>query len=170
MSPIFDSLGVFARSAPVVAAVIKSLMERSFSSSVPSKPPLKYKLLCLTRAKSAETQDSRRWFSFPGEPGYEPDVDRLFEEIVHKLELYLKCTRSPFNLDDLWRGTRPPGQDKSLDKATSPIYTLLTTHFCVRETIDPFIADFKAANNGRSPFIDFVVKARQDHGRSTTIL
>lgn len=44
---------------------------------------------------------------------------------------------------------------------------MLTTHSSVRKTIDPFIADFKAANNGRSPFIDSVVKARQDYGRST---
>ena len=138
------------------------------SSSVPSKPPVKYKLLYPIRAKNTKPQDSRRWFPYPGEPGSAADVEGLFEETVQKLESHLKCTRSPFNIDDLWRQTRPAGQDESLDKATGAIYAVLTTYLCIRETIDPFIADFKAANNSRSPFIDSVVKARQDHGRTIT--
>lgn len=170
VSPLLDSLGVFTRSAPVVEAVMKSLMESSRSSSVPSKLPVKYKLLYPIRAPKTKPQNSRRWFPYPGEPGNAADVEDLFEETVQKLESHLQCTRSPFNLDDLWRQTRPTGQDESLDKATGGIYTVLTTHSCVRETVDPFIADFKAANNGRSPFIDSVVKARQDHGRSLTTL
>lgn len=167
VSPLLDSVGVFARSAPVVEAVVKSLME---SSSVPLKPRVKYKLLYPVRAKDTKPQDSRRWFPYPGEPGSAADFEELFEETIQKLESHLKCTRIPFNLDDLWRQTRPAGQDQSLDKATGGIYTVLTTHSCVGDTIDPFIADFKATNNGRSPFIDAVVKARQDHGRSTTTL
>ncbi len=170
VSPLLDSLGVFARSAPIVEAVIKSLIEPPHDFTGPSKPPVKYKLLYPIRPKSTKPQDSRRWFPHPGEPGAAADVEALFEETVQKLESHLKCTRSPFNLNDLWRQTRPAGQDESLDKATGSIYTVLTTHSCVRETVDPFIADFKAANNGRSPFIDSVVKARQDHGRSTTTL
>ena len=170
VSPLLDSLGVFARSAPIVEAVIKTLMESSHPSCVPSKAPVKYKLLYPIRAKNTKPQDSRRWFPYPGEPGDAVEVEALFEETVQKLELRLKCTRSPFNLDDLWRQTHPAGQDESLDKATGGIYTALATHSCVRETVDPFIADSKAANNGRSPFIDSVVKARQDHGRSITTL
>ena len=170
VSPLLDSLGVFARSARLVEAVMKSLIESSHSSSVPSKPPMIYKLLYPIRAQKAKSQDSRRWFPYPGEPGIAADVEGLFEETIQKIESYLKCTRSPFNLEDLWSRTRPPGQDESLDKATGNLYTVLTTHSCVRETVDPFIADFKAANEGRSPFIDSVVKARQDHGRSTTTI
>ena len=168
MSPVLDSLGVFSRSASIVEAVTKSLMEPLHPSSSPSKQPLKYKLLYPIRAKNTRPEDSRRWFPYPGESGCSADVEELFEETIQKLESHLKCTRNPFNLDDLWRQTRPAGQDESLDKATGGIYTVLTTHACVRETIDPFVADFKAANNGRSPFIDSVVKARQNHGRTTT--
>ena len=170
MSPLLDSLGVFARSASVVEAVVKSLMDPSDPSCVPSKQPVKYKLLYPIRAKNTKPEDSRRWFPRPGESGCAAIVEGLFEDIVQKLESHLKCTRTTFNLDDLWRQTRPAGQHESLDKATGSIYTVLTTHSCVRQTIDPFIADFKAANNGRSPFIDSVVKARQSHGRSTTAL
>ena len=168
VAPLLDSLGVFARSAHIVEAVMKVLSEPSQASSVPSKPPMKYKLLYPIRAKNTKPQDSRRWFPYPGEPGDAAEVEDIFEETVQKLESNLKCIRTTINLDDLWRRTRPIGQPETLDEATGSIYTILTTHSCVRETIDPFIADFKAANNNRLPFIDSVVKARQDHGRATT--
>lgn len=170
VSPLLDSLGVFARSVSVVEAVVKSLMEPSHPSWVPSNQPVKYKLLYPIRARNTKPEDSHRWFPYPSEPDCGTDAEGIFEETVQKLESHLKCTRTTFNLDDLWRQTRPGGQHESLDKATGSIYTVLTTHACVRQTIDPFIADFKAANNGRSPFIDSVVKARQNHGRSTTAL
>ena len=168
VAPLLDSLGVFARSAHIVEAVTKVLREPSQASSVPLKPPKRYKLLYPIRAKNTKSQDSRRWFPYPGEPGDAAEVEGLFEDTVQKLESHLKCARTTFNLDDLWRQTRPTGQPERLDEATGDIYTVLTTHSCVRETIDPFIADFKAANNNRLPIIDPVVKARQDHGRSTT--
>ena len=49
------------------------------------------------------------------------DAERLFEETIQELESHLNCTRSPFNLDDVWRETRPVGQNESLDKATRNI-------------------------------------------------
>ena len=168
VAPLLDGLGVFARSAHIVEAVIKVLGEPSQAPLIPSKPPMRYKLLYPIRARNTKPQDSRRWFPYPGEPGDAAEVEDLFEETVQKLESHLKCTRTTFNVDDLWRQTRPIGQPEKLDEATGSIYTILTTHSCVRETIDPFIADFKAANNNRQPLIDSVVKARQDHGRSTT--
>ena len=168
VAPLLDSLGVCARSAHIIEAVIKVLVEPSQAFLVPSKPPMKYKLLYPIRAKNTKPQDSRRWFPYPGESGDAAEVEDLFEETVKKLESHLKCNRTTFNVDDLWRQTRPIGQPESLDEATGSIYTILTTHSCVRKTIDPFIADFKAANNNRLPIIDPVVKARQDHGRSTT--
>ena len=170
VSPLLDSVGVFARSAHIVEAVMKVLVDPSQASAMPSKSPVKYRILYPMQAQNTKPPDSRRWFPYPGEPGSAADVEDLFEETMQKMESYLKCTRSPFNIDDLWRQTRPIGQDESLNKATGSIYTIIATHSCVRETIDPFIADFKAANNGRLPFIDPVVKARQNHGRSTTTL
>ena len=85
MSPLLDSLGVFARSAPVVDAVIKSLIEPPHPSTALSKPPMKYKLLYPIRSKNTKPQDSRRWFPYPGEPGDAADVEALFEETIQKL-------------------------------------------------------------------------------------
>ena len=168
VSPFLDSLGVFARSAAIIEAVIKSLIELSHPSWFTTQPPVKYKLLYPFRAKNTKPQDSCRWFPYPGEPGNAVHVEALFEETIQKLEAHLKCTRSPFNLDDAWRETRPVGQDESLHNAIGNLYTVLSTHSCVRRTVDPFIADFETENNGRPPSIDSVVKARQDHGRAIT--
>ena len=170
VSPLLDSLGVFARSALVVEAVIKSLIKPSRSGLVPPKPPVRYKLLYPIRAKNTKLQGSRRWFPYPGEPGEAAEAEALFEGTIQRLEAYLQCTRSPFNLDDTWRETRPSGQHESLDTATGDIYTILSTHLCVRKVIDPFINDFKSATNGRLPFIDSIVKTRLDYGRSTTTI
>ena len=127
--------------------------------------PRRYKLLYPVHARGSETH---RWFPFPGQSGEATFVEQMFENKVAALEAYLGCERIPFNLDELWQSTRPPGQSDSLDVATGSIYSILTTYSCVRETVDPFIADFKAANNGRAPFIDPNVKVLQQYGRNTT--
>ena len=69
VSPILDSLGVFARSAHVLEAVIRTLSESPPPPLIPSRPPVKYKLLYPIRAKNTKPRDSRRWFPYPGEPG-----------------------------------------------------------------------------------------------------
>lgn len=165
MSAILDSVGLLARSASIIEDAFTCIVKQSCSllATIPPRP--KYKLLCPIRAKCTSTEHSRRWFPFPGEPGVATDAESRFESFIRKMEICIECTRQSFNVDDLWRETRPYGLSDSLDTATGQIYTVLTTHNCVRETINPFIADFRTANQGRSPFIDPIVKARQDHGR-----
>ena len=155
-----------ARSTLMLEAAFTHMVDSS-RLSLRHTPPQKkkYKLLYPTRAKGTKLGEPERWFPFPGELGKFADVESQFENFTRQLEAYTQCTRHAFNLDDLWRETRPYGQSDSLDVATGHIYTVLSTYTCVRETIDPFIADFQATNHGRSPFIDPVVKARQAHGR-----
>ena len=166
MSPILDAIGLMARSTVMLEAAFRRMVDSSRLLLRPTPPQKKkYKLLYPTRAKGTKLGEPERWFPFPGEPGEVTDVESQFEGFIGQLEAYTHSSRHPFSLDDLWRETRPKGQSDSLDMATGHIYTVLSTYTCVRETIDPFIADFQAANNGRSPFIDPVVKARQAHGR-----
>ena len=167
VSPLLDTVGVFTRSALMMERVVECMIDQPSRSQNRLSLPMDYKLLYPVRAKAAE---ANRWFPFPDEAGEMADVEVLFEETVRAIESQLGCKRSPFNLDELWRTTRPGGQSESLDEATGNIYTALTTHACVRGTIDPFISDFKAANQGRSPFIDPIVKARQQRGREITAL
>ena len=165
VSPILDSVGLLARSASIIEIAVKHMTDPSYSMLRIIPPQKKYKLLFPIRAKGIKTKDSTRWFPFPGEPGEAAEVESQFEQFIRQLEVYTGCTRHSFNIDDLWRETRPNGQSASLDVATGHIYTVLSTHVCVRQTIDPFIADFQGANRGRRPFIDPVVEARQAHGR-----
>lgn len=165
VSAILDTVGLLARSASIIEAAFNCMVKQSYSSLAIIPPRPKYKLLYPIRAKGTSPEHSRHWFPFPGEPGVATEAESRFEDFIRKMEIWIDCTRQSFNVDDLWRETRPHGQSDSLDVATGHIYTVLTTYNCVRETIDPFIADFRAANQGRSPFIDPVVKARQAHGR-----
>ena len=166
VSPILDAVGLMARSTLMLEAAFTYMVDSSRLLLRPTPPQKKkYKLLYPIRAKGSKPGEPERWFPFPGEPGELGDVESQFEDFIRQLEAYTRCTRHVFNLDDLWRETRPNGQSDSLDVATGHIYTVLSTYTCVRETIDPFIADFQATNHGRSPFIDPVVKSRQAHGR-----
>ena len=160
VSPFLDSPGIFARSAAVVAAVMDCLVEPPHSLPILSKTLVKYRLLYPV--------GSSHWFPYPDKSLPPTNAETLFEKMVQKLETHLRCTRCPFSLADMWRKTRLAGQDESLDKATGAIYTVLSTYSCVRETVDPFIADFRAANNTHTPFIDPTVAARQIHGRTLT--
>ena len=150
----------------MLEAAFTRMMDSSRLFLKPTPPQKKkYKLLYPTRARGTKLGEPERWFPFPGEPGKFADVESQFEGFIRQLEAYIHSRRHAFNIDDLWRETRPSGQSDSLDMATGHIYTVLSTYTCVRETIDPFIADFQAANHGRYPFIDPIVKARQTHGR-----
>ena len=167
VSPMLDAVGLMARSALMLEAAFTHMVDSSTLVLRPTLPQRKkrYKLLYPVRAKGVKLGEPERWFPLPSEPGEFPDVESQFEDFIRQLEAYTHCTRHAFNLDDLWLETRPNGHSDSLDEATGHIYTVLSTYTCVRETIDPFIADFQASNHGQSPFIDPVVKARQAHGR-----
>ncbi|KAL9124029.1 MAG: hypothetical protein Q9217_006597 [Psora testacea] len=168
VSPVLDTVGPLARSVSIVGAAVKCMADPTHSLLRPTRPHVRYKLLYPIRAKGTKPEDSGRWFPFPGEPSKAARAESQFEEFICQLESCIECTRHSFNIDDLWRETRPNGQSESLDEATGHIYTVLSTYDCVRQTIDPFIDDFKAANKGRSPFIDPVVKTRIVYGRHTS--
>ena len=77
-----------------------------------------YKLLYPVRRAGSTADDTYRWFPYPGEHGESAAAERVMEEIVRHLEVYLGCKRQVFNLDELWQQTRPVGQPHSLDEAT----------------------------------------------------
>jgi len=165
VSLALDTVGVFARSPAVV--------EKAFRIMADSPPLLNdpiaqtsFTLLYPIRAKDAENED--QWFPRPDESSTMTPAEACFETTIQRLETHLCCKRRLFSIDKLWRQTHPAGLSANLDEATGWIYTILTTHQCVRDTIDPFIAAFKAKHNSRAPFIDPIVKARQEQGRLTT--
>lgn len=134
----------------------------------PPTTRMKYKLLYPVHAKNPSSKNSYRWFPCPNQPGKVAAAESQFEQTIQKLEYHLECSRTVFDLEALWRETRPEGQSESLDEATGSIYTVLTTYTIVRELMDLFIASYKATRDGRAPFVDPIVKARHDHGRKIT--
>lgn len=164
ISNFLDTIGVFARSAFIMEAAIKAMIDTSFVHP-DQAPDRKYKLLYPVRAKVNLPQDTYRWFPHDGQAYEAATAESQFEEVVQKLENHLQCSRTVFSLEDLWRKTRPAGQSESLDEATGHIYSTLTTYSVVEDDIDPFIEAYKETFNGATPWIDPIVQARHDYGR-----
>lgn len=168
VAPYFDTVGVFARSPSLMEAATRVMMDPSVDQA-DLAPPKKYKLLYPFRAKDEPSQNSHRWFpnldGSTGDVGEAISAQWKFENVIEQLEKHLRCSRTVFNFEDLWRDTHPEGQSEDLDKATGHIYSILTTFSVVREQIDPFIDMYQDRNNGKIPFIDPIVKARLDFGR-----
>ena len=162
-----DSVGILARSPSIVERVMKSMAD-SPHSTLTVTPHTLFKLLYPIRSKSTKPEDSQNWFPFPDIPSGIADAEASFEITVQQLESYFGCKRTSINLDDLWHNTQSIENSESLDKATEGVYTVLSTYNSVRKVIEPFIADYKAVNNNRTPFIDPVVRARQAEGRQIT--
>ena len=167
VSTLMDSVGIFARSTSVVEKVMNSMAEPPYLP-LSVTPHTSFKILYPIRSKVTKPEDPQRWFPFPDISSGIADAEASFEITVQRLEAYFGCTRTSINLDDLWKNTRSIEKSETLRKATEGVYTVLSTYQCVREIIEPFIADYKAANNGRAPFIDPIVRARQAEGRRFT--
>lgn len=168
VSTILDTVGLFARSALILEPVLKAMADPIIPTLPLPTSSTKYKLIYPIRAKDAPPKDNLRWFPHPDQPGTEAVVEARFEEVVRSLEAHLKCKRHVINMDELWRTARPAGQPETLDAATGLIYRALTSYNSVRHNIDPFVSAHKAACGGAAPFIDPIVRARLEHGRTMT--
>ncbi|MCJ1358561.1 MAG: hypothetical protein MMC33_008561 [Icmadophila ericetorum] len=145
LSPLMDTIGIFTLSALMLEAVSKVIYRPCFGMTVPTSPKLKYRLLCLVRS---QLDDCNQWFPLPDGSG---DATAAETEI--------------FNLEDLWAKARPSGQSKIISKATGKIYQVLAYHRYLETVTDPFIADYQAAQKGRKPFIEPILRARHEHTR-----
>lgn len=144
------------------------MFDPSFQMTVQPEIKTKYKLLYPVRAEASKDENSFCWFPYPNKPAKTSTAEAQFEGFVQKLERQLGCLRSVFSLDELWVKTRPAGQSEDLHKATGQIYQKIAYYKYVQETIDPFITDYQAAHDGRKPFIEPIVQARQEYGRQIT--
>ena len=168
VAPLLDTVGLFARSATTLELAAKTIVAQSPTLLSPPVARIRYKLLYPIHTKNPTSKELYRWFPSSTQPTDATAAESQFEQTVRKLELHLKCTRSVFDLEELWRETRPEGQSESLDEATGSIYSILTTYTIVRELLDVFIASYKATHNGKTPFVDPIVKARHNYGRQVT--
>ena len=168
VSTLLDTIGVFARSASILQLVSNIIASPSFTMLPQPRVGVKYKLLFPVREQDCAMEKSLSWFPYPGVPGKAAEAEDKLETFVQRLEQHLDCKRSVFNMDELWRKTRPSGQPDSLFEATKTLYQDIVYYTYTRETIDPFIKDYSAANNGRKPHLDGLPQARQAYGRGLT--
>lgn len=168
LCPFLDTVGVFARSASVLEVASSIIADPLYQLTPWPGGQRKFKLLYPVRAQNTETDGSLPCFLQPSHSSGEMTAEVQFESIVQKLEKHLGCTRQAFNFDDLWRETCPAGQSNDLHAATGKIYQVLGYFEYIKHTIDPFIADYQAIHNGRKPFIEPLVLARQAYGRKIT--
>lgn len=91
-------------------------------------------------------------------------ADAVFNEFITKLEKFLSTNRTEFSLAGTWNSTA---------NATAPLSVVLNTTYADLITIDqialladPFIADYKAAHGGRTPFINPAPANRWAYGRT----
>ncbi|KIP02518.1 hypothetical protein PHLGIDRAFT_79016, partial [Phlebiopsis gigantea 11061_1 CR5-6] len=109
--------------------------------------------------------------SFLSHPPTNSTANGMFNAFIGKLEGFLDTSRTEINLTALWAQTSPLIANVSnppppLSKVLNTTYADLITLDQIALVADPFIADFKAARNGQSPFIDPAPLARWTYGRS----
>ena len=161
---LLNTVGCFARDATIFGDVGRQLLPPIYQPTVPFTQR-RYKLLYPIRALINESPDQFRWFPNPNDNLDYTDAEKQMEAFVKKLESHLNCERVCFNIDTLWRETRPKGQPESLDQAVGHIYSTLTAYFAATACVDQFCLDYAAQNDGLEPKITAIVKDRLDHGR-----
>ncbi|RPD57766.1 amidase signature enzyme [Lentinus tigrinus ALCF2SS1-7] len=97
-------------------------------------------------------------------------TDDTFNTFITKLEGFLNTTRTEMTLAGSWNTTKPANVSApSLQTLLSTTYADLITLDQIQLVADPFIADFGAANGGRTPFIDPAPLARWGYGRGLPV-
>lgn len=166
-----DTVGFFARSAAVLDKVQKCLSTSSIHGpSSNSTTGMRYKLLYPIQPENADPSGYPKWFPRPGSSST-PEVEEglsIFETVIKNLETHLDCQRHIFDLEELWSKTRPSDMDANLAKATGTIYQRLVYYATAHDVILPFIHDYKAANDGRSPYLEPIFKKRIQYGIAVT--
>ena len=166
VSPFFDTPGVFARNVAISEAVGRAMVDPSYILEPRPKLKTTYKLLYPINDGEKGPQC---WFPYPGTSEKFTDAEARFEMIINKVEQHLGCTRQTFSIGKLWKETHPEGQSDSLAEATGTLYQNIVYYNYIRETIDPFIADYQAAHDGRKPFLEPILSARHEYGRQITV-
>ena len=146
----------------------------------PTEPPAKFRLLYPVRGVSADPGTAPKWFPNPQSAPVSQShavAEAHFEQFVTGLESVFDIQRTVFSMAELWRTTRPQELSADLDEAIGTLYEDIVYHDCVRNVVDPFIADWKARFRAQhpdaaapppDPWIVPIVKARMDYGRRVT--
>lgn len=166
VTPLMDTVGVFARSAKVLSEVNKVMRDPELPKSKSRTEKSRYKLVCLIRKSDAEGDDTYRFFPRPDKPGEAPSVEERFEKLIKELESHLECSRVNIEIEELWSKTHPETMPPDIVEATNTLYQNIVYPDSVTNAIDPFIQKYHKENGGRKPAIEAKLAARQAYGRN----
>ncbi|KXJ89072.1 amidase signature domain-containing protein [Microdochium bolleyi] len=107
-----------------------------------------------------------RFFSAGGTgPEATTPAGKQLESFVCSLEDFLDCKREEVCIFELWKQSHPKELPPDLTEATRKIYQDIVYHDLARNTVEPFIQDFKRVHDGRRPYIEPTTQARLEYGR-----
>ena len=165
LTSLFDTVGVFARSAVAMELVATCMMDQSSRIDDVGMDKVRFKLLYAVESDSTESSNAPKFFCSRGkESKFKSDAARLFEHVIRALEEYLGCQRQPICLEQLWHQTHPEGEPDDLTRATQKIYQDIVYGTLYSDVIKPFVTEYRTKNSGRTPFIEPITKARLDYG------
>ncbi|CAL1711364.1 unnamed protein product [Somion occarium] len=104
------------------------------------------------------------FLSNPPRPG---TANALFNDFINKMETFLGTNRTEINFSNMWNTTKPANVTApSLQLLLNTTYADIITLDQIALVADPFIADYKVAHDGRTPFINPTPLARWGYGRT----
>ncbi|KAG8526482.1 uncharacterized protein KY384_008682 [Bacidia gigantensis] len=142
LAPQLDTAGFLTRDPIIWAAAAKVLYGGlSFYSKYPKK------LYAIGFPASADS-----------------DSDGVLLDTLSRIEAYLSIKATTLNLTALWAANKPAGVMASLSTFLNLTYPILISKEQTRLVRDPFYAAYRAAHDGRHPFVDPTPLARWAFG------
>lgn len=164
---VFDTPGVFARSARLAEAVC-GVMLRDELRAYPGREKFRYRLLYAVEPEDAEPTDAPKFFARKqtSRQGYTP-AEQIMEKFVEALEQYLGCRRQEVCVFDLRKETHPSGTPDDLLQATGDMYKNIVYNQLSQNVIEPFRREY-VARHGKMPFIEQSTSRRLAYGASVS--
>lgn len=165
LTTLFDTVGVFARSAAATELVATCMIDQPPRLDDFGMGKVRFKLLYAVEPDSIKPSNTPKFFHHREREGdFGSDAAHIFERVIQALEEYLSCQRQPICLEELWRRTHPDGEPDDLAEATGKIYGDVVYGTLYSDMIKSFIADYRTKNPRRTPFIEPIIKARLAYG------
>lgn len=103
LTSLFDTVGVFARSAVAMKLVATCMMDQLSRIDDLGMGKVRFKLLYAIESDSTESSNAPKFFHRrERESRFESEAARIFEHVIRTLEGYLDCERQPICLEQLW--------------------------------------------------------------------
>ncbi|CAL8585044.1 hypothetical protein XPA_010624 [Xanthoria parietina] len=152
LAPELDTAGFLVRDPTIWTAAAKAM----YQDALPFFPQFPPKLQTINfPLPNTTASDSTK-----------AEANAILLAFLSKIEAFLKLKASPVNYTALWDQVKPNATLPPLSVLLNRTYPTLISKEQTKNVRDPFFADYAAMNDGRTPFVDPVPKARWAFGDS----